>query len=110
MQNPDIVVINHGANDYVYSSEEYTDEYVNLIKVVREINPSAKIVVLSAFIGVYPNELKIAVEKYNRENNENVYFIDSAGWVPREPLHPLRDSHKIIADKLTNELKVLGII
>ena len=60
---------------------------------------------LSAFCGVFPAELKAMVEEFNKENNDNVYFIDSAGWIPEEPLHPLRDGHKIVSEHLTEELK-----
>ncbi len=105
--NPDIIVINHGANDRGYSSEKYTEEYTNLLKVVRGINPDAEIVSLSAFCGVYPKELKAAIDEYNVENGDNVHFIDSTGWISPEPLHPFRDGHKIVSEHLTEELKKL---
>ena len=104
-EKPDVVVINHGANDMFADAETYIEWYEKLLKVVRKYNPDAKIVSLSAFYGVYPGELKALIEKFNKENNDNVYFIDSSGWVPREPLHPLRDGHIIISEKLTEELK-----
>lgn len=104
-QGSDIIVINHGANDRGHTAEEYTFEYVELLKLVRKINPESKIVALTAFCGVYPNELKAAIDRYNEENNDNVGFIDTAGWIPAEPLHPLRDGHKIVAEHLTAELK-----
>ena len=40
---------------------------------------------------------------------ENVHFIDSTGWVPVEPLHPLRPGHRTIAEHLAAEIKkILG--
>ncbi len=104
-QNPDLIVINHGANDRGKPAKLYTAEYRKLLQVVREINPNAKIVVLSAFCGVYPAELQEMVETYNRETGDTVHFIDSAGWIPAEPLHPLRDGHSIVARHLTEELQ-----
>lgn len=104
-QNPDLIVINHGANDRRQPVELYTAEYRTLLQVVREINPDAKIVVLSAFCGVYPAELRETVEAFNRETGDSVYFIDSTGWIPEEPLHPLRDGHSIVARHLTEELQ-----
>ncbi len=101
----DIIVINHGANDMRNTAENYTAEYENLLKVVRKINPSSKIAVLSAFYGVYPEELKATVEKFNKETGDNVYFIDSTGWIAKEPLHPLRDGHITVAKNLTEKLK-----
>lgn len=104
-QGSDIIVINHGANDAWGSEEAYITEYEGLLKEVRGINPKSEIVVLSAFYGVYPDALKELVERFNKENGDNIGFIDSKGWIPKEPLHPLRDGHKTIAEKLTAELK-----
>lgn len=104
-QGSDIIVINHGANDRGNTAEEYTSEYIGLLRTVREINPNAKIVVLTAFCGVYPKELKAAVDRFNAENNDCIGFIDTDGWLPPDPLHPLRDGHKTAAERLTAELK-----
>lgn len=105
VQGSELIVINHGANDRDNGVEKYIAEYKQLLGVVRERNPQSKIVVLSAFCGVFPQELKAMVEEFNKENNDSVYFIDSTGWIPEEPLHPLRDGHKIVAEHLTEELK-----
>lgn len=104
-QGSEIIVINHGANDRWASDELYSEKYEEFLKIVREINPNSKIVVLSAFCGSHPEALKATVEKFNGENGDKVYFIDSAGWIPKEPLHPLRDGHKIVAEHLTDELR-----
>lgn len=104
-EKPDVIVINHGANDRETNAEMYTEGYIELLEVVRKLNPDAKIVALSAFCGAYPKELKNLVEKYNKENDDNIYFIGSAGWIPEEPLHPDREGHKIVAQYLTGELK-----
>lgn len=105
VQDSSIIVINHGANDQWNTEEAYISGYRELLEVVRKKNPESKIVVLSAFCGVYPEALKKMVEAYNSENNDDIRFIDTKGWIPKEPLHPLRDGHEIIADRLTAELK-----
>ncbi len=106
-QGSEIIVINHGANDRRNGAEMYIREYEKFLHLVREINPNSKIVVLSAFCGVFPKELGEMVERFNKENNDDVKFINSTGWIPAEPLHPLRDGHKIVAEHLTEELKKL---
>lgn len=109
-QGSDIIVINHGANDAWGTEEAYISEYKNLLDVVRKVNPESKIVVLSAFYGVYPEALKALVEKYNAENGAGIKFINTKGWIPKEPLHPLRNGHRIVAENLTRELKrIFGI-
>lgn len=103
--SPDYILINHGANDRGATAEEYLKCYGELLDVIREINPSSKLISLSAFCGAFHKELGEFIEKYNKENGCDILFIDSSGWVPLEPLHPLRDGHKIIAEKLTEILK-----
>ena len=98
---PDIILINHGANDRSHPAEEYTEEYGKLLDVIRGMNPNAKIVSLSAFCGGHHEALAEFIAKYNTEKNENVTFIDSTGWIPKDPLHPLRDGHKTVSDHLT---------
>ncbi len=104
-EKSDVVVINHGANDMNSKAEDYVSEYKKLLEVVRKFNPDSVLVVLSAFYGVHPEELKKSVCSFNAENNDSVHFIDASGWVPKEPLHPLRDGHILISEKLTEELK-----
>ena len=106
-QNPEMIVINHGANDGGRPAEEYICEYKKLLEVVRRVNPEAKIVVLSAFCGVHPKALRKLVEDFNEEYQDQVYFIDSAGWIPAKPIHPMRDGHAKIAGYLAEELKKL---
>ena len=78
---------------------------MKLLKLVRSRNRNSVIISLSAFCGVYPKELEEAIASYNKENDDHVYFIDSAGWIPKDPLHPLRDGHEIVADRLTERLR-----
>jgi hypothetical protein len=106
---PDYIVINHGANDMFSAADTYGAEYMELLKTVRRINPASRIFCLSAFYGVYPETLCELIRRFNGDYNDSVVFIDSAGWVPREPLHPTREGHRIIAGKLVEELgKYIG--
>jgi hypothetical protein len=103
----DYIVINHGANDRGASAENYTRDYFELIKVIRAMNPNSKIICLSAFAGVYPVELKEMISEFNKKYNDNISYIDSMGWVPSEPLHPLGNGHIKISKKLVEALKPL---
>ena len=104
-QNANVVVINHGTNDRSATTEKYLEEYTKLLKTARIKNPDAKIVVLTPFCGAFDSELREFVPKFNEENNENIYLISSLGWIPAEPLHPLRDGHRIVSEHLCEELK-----
>ncbi len=103
--HPDYILINHGANDKKSTVEIYLAEYENLLDVIRSIHPFSKIICLSAFSEVYPNELGQMIEKYNKKHDDHISFIDSTGWIPLKPLHPGRDGHKIVAEHLVKELK-----
>lgn len=102
---PDILVINYGANDARYTMEEYIKAYSEFLPLAREINPTAKIVVMSAFMGVHPEEVGKMVEKYNSDYNDDVLFVDSTGWIPRNPVHPPREGHRVISEHLSAILK-----
>ncbi len=103
--NADYIIINHGANDSKSSAEEYLKEYDKLLKLVRERNAKSKIFALSAFCGAHAKELGRFVAEFNKENSESIVFIDSTGWIPLSPFHPLRDGHEIIAKHLTEIMK-----
>ncbi len=102
---PDYILVNHGANDMNAECDLYIEKYKELLDVIRKNQPQAKIVSLSAFYGVHEDALCEAIKEYNKENSTDIGFISSKGWVPKEPLHPLRDGHKIISEKLTPLLK-----
>lgn len=104
-EKPDIVVINHGANDRAASAEEYLMRYEEMLDLIRTTNPAAVVVALSAFVGAFNDDLAAFIPEYNRKNGANVHFVSSKGWVPEEPLHPLRAGHRIIADKFAPILR-----
>ncbi len=108
--DPEIIVINHGANDREAGAEVYVSEYRGLLDVIRTKNPNAKIVALSAFCGVWPEELGKMIAEYNAEHGCDVAFIDSTGWIPIEPLHPNREGHRTVAEHLIKELKQRKIV
>lgn len=101
---PNYIVINHGANDRS-NSHIYLDKYAALLDIVRAHNPNAIIISLSPFCGAFHKELGEMIEEYNNQNGCNVLYIDSNGWIPAEPLHPLRDGHKTVASHLIPILK-----
>ena len=106
----DVIVINHGANDRGAAAENYIAGYEALLDEVININPDTPIVVLSAFSNVHVLQLKTFVAQYNKEHLTDIKFIDSSGWIPLEPLHPLRDGHRTVAEHLVEELRALGLV
>lgn len=97
---PEYVMINHGANDRPKSVAEYLSQYEKLLDTIRAHHPKATVIALSAFCGAFHQELGEMIAAYNQKNNCLVHFIDSNGWIPLDPLHPLRDGHKTVADHL----------
>lgn len=102
---PDIIVINYGANDLRFEKEAYIKAYSEFLPQVRELNPTAKIVVMSAFMGVHPEAVGEMVAEYNKKSGDDVLFIDSTGWIPRDPVHPPREGHQTVAEHLSEILK-----
>ena len=99
-KSADYILINHGANDRGNGVECYLQKYEELLDVIRKCNPSSVIISLSAFVGTFHEELGKMIEAYNKKHNCCVHYIDSCGWIPTEPLHPLRDGHNTVAKNL----------
>ena len=101
----DFIVINHGTNDRHSDKEFFKTKYFEFLGVVRERNPLSKIISLTPFSGCLAKEIKEAVEKHNKERDDNVFYIDTTGWIEPEPIHPLRDGHKTVSEKLSKIIK-----
>ncbi len=104
-EKPDIIMINHGANDRGTTAEEYISRYAEFIDQLRENTPDAIIVCLTAFCGGFDSDVVEFVEKYNQTHEKPIHCISSKDWVPLEPLHPPREGHRVIADHLIPLLK-----
>lgn len=102
---PKAVVINIGTNDMNASPDDFRNSYLGLLKVIRRQNPDAEIFALSPFVGFFEESLPDIVAQYNAGCNDKVKFISTAGWLPPEPVHPLRDGHKHAAILLTVQLR-----
>jgi len=103
--NADYVVINHGTNDRMADKDIFIKKYFEFLEIVRERNKNAKIISLTPFSGCLAKEIKVAVDNYNSQCNDNVFYIDSTGWISPEPLHPTRDGHKTVSQKLSAIIK-----
>lgn len=100
-EKPKAIIVNYGANDLANGEKAYIEQYEGLLKIVRDLNPGIRIIVLSAFRGVFPEALKALVARLNLEWEDDLIFIDSTGWISPEPLHPDRNGHRTVAQYLT---------
>lgn len=94
----DIVVLNHGANDRD-NPEEFVGCYRELLDAVWECHPGTEVYVVSPFCGAYVRELSALAEEVGK-TGKNIRFVNTSGWLPAEPLHPLKESHLLAAKKL----------
>ena len=104
-QQADFIVINHGTNDTEADKEFFKKRYFEFLCVVRERNPISKIISLTPFSGCLAKEIEEVVKKYNKEKNDDVFYIDTTGWIEPEPVHPFREGHKIVSEKLSNIIR-----
>ncbi len=103
--NADYIVINHGTNDAWAESDAFIKAYTEFLAFVRGRNPSSVIIALSPFGGFNFDEIETSVKSYNEQSGDNVYFVDARAWAPREPYHPLRESHKALGKGLAEFIK-----
>ena len=101
----DFIVINHGTNDRRADREVFMSAYYDFLESVRLRHKNAQIISLTPFCGELAKEIKEVVDKYNTEKNDDVFYIDSTGWISPEPLHPLRDGHKTVSKNLSKIIK-----
>ena len=106
-EEPDYVVINHGANDRGAGAEKYLAGYEELLDVIAEKHPRAVLAALSPFCGAYAAELEALCKSYSEKHSRTVHFINGGVWIPAKPLHPLRGGHKIVAEHLIPVLKAV---
>ncbi len=106
---PDVVVINQGTNDRDIPPAEYLSHYKNYLTLIRQAYPKAKIVALRPFGGYQADSIKQAVDAAKADGDFEVYYIDSTGWYPTGPLHPLSDACAVIATKLAQALRDANI-
>ena len=120
-RQPDVIVINLGTNDASYvkndaaKKQEFTAEYINFLKQIREKNPDA---VIFATLGIMGADLyscvEDAVEQYVKETADSkVHAMKfdaqsmadgiAADW------HPSEKTHEKAAEKLAKKIKgVMG--
>ena len=103
--NADYIVINHGTNDGKATAEEYLAGMEEFLCLVRSRNSQSKIAVIIPFYQRFRDELLDFIPKFNKKYNEDIFLVDTYGWLPKEPVHPLRDGHRLAADKLIEILK-----
>ncbi len=103
--NADFIVINHGTNDRRAPVETFKAEYYHLLEVVRERNPKSQIISLTPFCGALAEEIREVVNLFNSKRQDTVFYINTAGWIPPEPLHPTRESNKTVSRNLAEILK-----
>ncbi len=101
----DYIVINHGTNDGYAPAEVYLPALEELICLVRKRNPKAKIAVIFPFFGYFHDELAAFIPGFNEKYKDDILAVDTRGWLPKFPVHPSRDGHRIAADKLIAALK-----
>ncbi len=97
-KKPDIVVLNHGTNDPRANVPNFLEKYELMLDVIREHNPDAVVVSLTPFGGKFHEEIGELVRAYNQKHGCKVYFVDTYGWISPEPVHPLRDGHRTVAE------------
>ena len=104
-KNADYIIINHGTNDRISETDIFKQKYFDFLCTVRKRNPKATIISLTPFSGCLVKEIKTAVEEYNHQNNDDIFYINTTGWINPEPVHPLRDGHKIVSQKLSEIIR-----
>ena len=105
--DPKYIVINHGVNDQSDTPENFKYEYLELLNAIDQVHPSSKIILLQPFCGLWEQELRQLANEYSQRTGSFVRYISTEGWYGNGPLHPYRDGHRQIAEKLVEVIRKL---
>jgi hypothetical protein len=107
---PDIVVVNQGANNKGESPQEYQPFYIKYLTLIRSAYPHARIVAVRPFSGAQEIAVKQSVDTVRAAGDLNVFYIDTTGWY-KEPypgaVHPSFTDSAPIAAKLSAAIQNL---
>jgi len=103
--NADYIVINHGTNDRGADRDTFIRQYTRLLEIVRKRNAKSQIIALTPFCGALAEDIRGIVDAFNREHGDSVFFINTTGWIPPEPLHPTREGHRTVSRNLAAILR-----
>lgn len=103
--HPDYVFINHGTNDGKADTVTFTAGYVALLDAILTAHPKTQVIAMSPFRGTHEEDIENLVAEYNERHNQHILFVNGSHWLPKEPVHPGREGHRIAADKLAEVLK-----
>ena len=86
---PDFLVINQGANDGPYPSNEFIEAYVKFLQEARRYCPHTLILALRPFGGQHGDDVAEAVRTMA---DPLIVFVDTTGWVGKDDytdgIHP----------------------
>ncbi len=101
----DFTLINHGTNDR-HNPHLFKEGYTALLDLVFARNENARVACIIPFCGAFAEELKELVPAYAKEKGKQdaLLLVDTAGWLPPDPLHPLREGHALAAKRLAEIL------
>lgn len=99
---PDYVIVNHGTNDFAAPKDEFLMRCKEYVELIHSRAPGAQIVILTPFNGAHWDDLH---EFYTDCGLSCVHFISTKGWLPKEPLHPVRQSHRLAGELLAEAMK-----
>ncbi|MFS0560147.1 GDSL-type esterase/lipase family protein [Terribacillus sp. 179-K 1B1 HS] len=111
--NPDLVVINHGTNDYAnmekedITAKEFSKSYKDLVDKAKKKFPDKPIFLVIPFNQSFANEIREVAKDYK---DDNIHVIPTKGWKISysDAVHPDSEGVKAagenIADAIVDEL------
>ncbi len=98
---PDVVVVNQGTNDLIYSSEQFLPAYRDYVKLIRQAYPRAFIFCLRPFGGFHETDIKSAVGSLA---DTKIIYVDTTSWLVTsdytDGMHPSAPGHLKAAREL----------
>ncbi len=100
---PQIVVVNQGSNDSIYTSSQFLPAYRAYIAEIHKAYPEATIFCIEPFGGFHGEDIRTAVQSLH---DRKIVYVDTAGWLAKadytDGIHPTVEGHLKAARKLVS--------
>lgn len=110
-EDPDVVVVNYGANDAYLPGKQVEQAFIEYLGQIRTLYPGAKLVVLRPFSGDQAAAVAGAVADRRKAGDVAITYVDTSGWVPTtlttDGVHPTLRGHALAAERLAAVIKSL---
>ncbi len=100
--HPDYILLSYGTNDWGnMTDEKFIADYTEFLTILRNTHKQSTIICVTPFKGWYKEQISKIIKDFN---DNKVYCVENE-WGKDYDLHPTREEHAIMGEKLIEAVK-----